>query len=177
MASPREPDRPTDPVCQDQGAAPPDDAELLRRAVALAAHARSLGNHPFGALLADGKGAVLLESENAVNSRGDATAHAELLLASNASRRLPISVLSQSTLYTSTEPCAMCAGAIYWAGIGRVVFALAESDLLVLTGADNTNPTMTLGCRAVFASGQHVVEVVGPTMLDEALAVHDGFWS
>ncbi|GAB2717199.1 tRNA-specific adenosine deaminase [Nocardia thraciensis] len=71
----------------------------------------------------------------------------------------------------------MCSGAIYWSGVGRVVYALGEDQLLELTGADPENPTMALPCRRVFAAGQRPVSVVGPVDLPEARAVHDGFWN
>jgi tRNA(Arg) A34 adenosine deaminase TadA len=70
----------------------------------------------------------------------------------------------------------MCAGAIYWAGISRVVFGLRESELRALTGANPENPTLALGCREVFARGQRPIEVIGPVLEDEARSVHDGFW-
>jgi tRNA(Arg) A34 adenosine deaminase TadA len=85
--------------------------------------------------------------------------------------------LARCTLYTSTEPCAMCAGAIYWTGIGRVVFALAETGLLRYTGSHDENPTLDLPCREVFARGQKPITVVGPLLEKEAGKVHEGFWT
>jgi len=155
---------------------PLDDEAFLRRAFAVAKRARSHGNHPFGAILVNGAGDVLLEVENGFMPNRDTTAHAERLLATRASRRLPPDVLSTSTLYTSAEPCAMCAGAIYWTGIGRVVFGLAEHRLKTLTGNHAENPTLDLPCRTVFAAGQRHVEVIGPLLEDEAAALHDGVW-
>jgi tRNA(Arg) A34 adenosine deaminase TadA len=70
----------------------------------------------------------------------------------------------------------MCAGAIYWSGIGRVVYGLAETELIAITGNDAANPTLALPCREVFARGQRQVIVLGPLLTDEARAVHDGFW-
>lgn len=70
----------------------------------------------------------------------------------------------------------MCAGAIYWSGIGRVVYALSESGLLRFTGADPANPTMSLPVREVLAAGQRLIRVEGPADLPEATAVHEGFW-
>jgi tRNA(Arg) A34 adenosine deaminase TadA len=70
----------------------------------------------------------------------------------------------------------MCAGAIYWTGIGRVVFALAEAGLFQFTGNDAENPTLDLPCREVFARGQRPIEVLGPLLEDEAAVVHEGFW-
>lgn len=150
---------------------------LLRRAIELARDARAHGNHPFGSLIADGAGRVLIESENKVVTLGDDTAHAELLLASMASRQLSREQRNAATLYTSTEPCAMCAGAMYWSGIGRLVYAMSEADLLALTGDHEENPTMQLGCRAVLAGGQHTTLVLGPNLVDEAILAHEGFWS
>jgi len=71
----------------------------------------------------------------------------------------------------------MCAGAIYWAGIGRVVYALSERRLRAITGAHAQNPTLDLPCRSVFAAGQHATEVIGPLLEDEAATLHDGIWS
>ena len=60
---------------------------------------------------------------------------------------------------------------------GRVVYALSERDLYLLTGADPENPTMQLGTRAVLAAGQREVAVEGPVDLNAARAVHEGFWT
>jgi tRNA(Arg) A34 adenosine deaminase TadA len=154
----------------------PDDEDLLRRAFAVAKRAQARGNHPFGAILAGPGGEVLLEAENNLFPARDMTAHAERLLASEASRKYTPEELAQCTLYTSAEPCAMCAGAVYWAGIGRVVYGLSEARLKQMTGAHPENPTLSLPCRAVFAAGQRPVEVVGPLLEDEAAAQHAGVW-
>ena len=147
------------------------DARHLRAAFEVATRARAEGNLPFGCLLVDGAGNVVIEQENAglVPSR-DATAHAETVAASRAARRYEPQELANFTLY------AMCAGAIYWAGIGRVVFGLSEHDLKGLTGNHPDNPTMDLPCREVFASGQRSVEVLGPELVEEALEVFAGYW-
>ena len=153
----------------------PDDV-LLRRSIALAREARAHGNHPFGALLTDGEGRVRLEAENTVVTDDDRTAHAELKLMREACRKLDRGELVQSSIYTSTEPCAMCSGAIYWAGVSRVVFGLRESELRALTGGDPENPTLALPCREVFSHGQRSIEVLGPLLEEEARVVHEGFW-
>ena len=111
---------------------PPLDHEtFLRRAFALAQRARSHGNHPFGAILVSGTGEILLEAENGYMPDRDMTGHAERLLATAASKQFDPKFLADCTLYTSAEPCCMCAGAAYWAGIGRglwLVRAAAEND-------------------------------------------------
>lgn len=157
---------------------PPEPAAeaLIRRAIDIARRAREHGNHPFGALLADAAGTVLVEAENTVITASDVTGHAETNLVRRASAQLAAATLAAATLYTSTEPCAMCAGAIYWSGISRVVFGLREGELRALTGSDARNPTLALPCREVFARGQRPIEVIGPVLEDEARAVHDGFW-
>ncbi len=153
----------------------PFDLHLLRRAIALAASARQHGNHPFGALLADENGQVLLEAENTVVTENDSTGHAETNLVRLASRRFPTELLAKYTLYTSTEPCPMCSGAIFWSGIGRVVYALGEERLYAMTG--DSPESLKLPSREVFACGGRPVEVLGPLLEDEAARVHEGFWA
>lgn len=70
----------------------------------------------------------------------------------------------------------MCAGAVYWSGIGRVVYALSETMLRSLTGNHPENPTLALPCREVFARGQRAIAVVGPLLEEEAAIPHQGFW-
>ncbi|HEY4203319.1 MAG TPA: nucleoside deaminase [Devosiaceae bacterium] len=154
------------------------DEALLRQCFAVARRSREGGDHPFGSLLADKDGTVLREQHNGYTSEGgDRTAHAERLLASWAARTYDLDFLSQCTLYTSAEPCAMCAGAIYWAGIGRVVFGQTEKDLKAQTGAHEENPTLDLPCHIVFAAGQRPTEIVGPLLGEEAAQLQADFWS
>lgn len=150
------------------------DAQHLRAAIALAAQARANGNHPFGALLTDAEGTMLLQAENSVVTDQDCTAHAELNLVRLASHTLPTATLASCTLFTSTEPCPMCAGAIFWSHIGRVVYALSEEALYGAIGS--TTETLLIPCRSILAAGQRLIEVVGPALEDEALQVHTGFW-
>lgn len=153
------------------------DERLLRRAIEVSRRSRENGNHPFGALLADEVGEVLLEAENSVVKTGDVTGHAETNLIRMASTTLSDEVIAKATMYVSGESCAMCSGAIYWGGINRLVYAMAETDLLTLTGNHPENPTMTLDCRVVLNSGQREIEVIGPALVEEAIAVHEGFWN
>ena len=152
------------------------DLRLLRLAVEAAKRARAAGNHPFGAVLAGPDGEVRMEAENTVTTGRDVTGHAELNLVRAASGAFSEDELAGCTLYSSTEPCAMCAGGIYWSGIGRMVYALAEARLGELTGAEAVNPTMHLSARTVLAAGQRSIVVAGPVDLPEAEAVHAGFW-
>lgn len=154
------------------------DIQHLRAAIAIAKRAREHGNHPFGALLVDENNQVILEAENTVNTERDCTGHAETNLVRKASQQFDRATLEKCTLYTSTEPCAMCAGAIHWSGISRVVFALSEDGLYAMTndGSHLDNETMSLPCREVFARCIRKVDVTGPLIEDEARKVHEGFW-
>jgi len=152
------------------------DEHFLRRSFDVARRAMSHGNHPFGAILVDENRNVLIETENGYMPAHDGTAHAERLLASLACTTLSADVLRNATLYSSAEPCAMCAGAIYWAGIGRLVYGLSEHRLRAVTGNHPENPTLDLPCREVFKSGQRATEVIGPMLEDEAEALHVGVW-
>jgi tRNA(Arg) A34 adenosine deaminase TadA len=156
----------------------PYDEALLRRAFDIARRSRGAGDHPFGSLLADGDATVLMEQGNGYTSEGgDRTAHAERLLASRAARTYDLAFLARCTLYTSAEPCAMCAGAIYWAGVGRVVYGQSEKALKAQTGAHEENPTLDLPCEIVFRAGQRPTEVVGPLLEDEAAQLQADFWN
>ena len=155
-----------------------DHEAYLRRAFDVARRAREAGDHPFGCILVAADGAVMMEQGNGYLAEGrDMTAHAERLIATRASKLHPPEALQGCTLYTSAEPCAMCAGALYWAGIGRVVFGQTEHDLKAQTGAHAENPTLDLPCRTVFAAGQRPVEVIGPLLAEEAATLQADFWS
>jgi tRNA(Arg) A34 adenosine deaminase TadA len=154
------------------------DLAFLRQAIELARKARNDGRHPFGALIVNQRGETVVAAPRCcVRPNGDPTQHAEMLACGQAARLLSEAELARCTLYTSTEPCAMCAGAIYWIGLGRVVFALAETGLLRYTGSHQQNPTLDLPCREVFARGQKKIIVAGPLLEDEAGKVHEGFWT
>jgi tRNA(Arg) A34 adenosine deaminase TadA len=152
------------------------DEHFLRRSFDVARRALTHGNHPFGAILVDANDNVLIEVENGYMPDHDGTAHAERLLATQACTTLGSDILKDATLYSSAEPCAMCAGAIYWAGIGRLVYGLSEQRLRGVTGNHPENPTLDLPCREVFKSGQRATKVVGPLLEDEAEALHAGVW-
>ena len=153
------------------------DEHFLRHSFDIARRSMSHGNHPFGAILVGGDGKVLLEAENGYMPAHDGTAHAERLLATRACRELGREERAKATLYSSAEPCAMCAGAIYWAGISRLVYGLSEHRLRGLTGDHPENPTLDLPCRQVFERGQRPTEVIGPLLEDEAAALHEGAWT
>lgn len=144
--------------------------QFLRHAIELAREARAEGNHPFGSLLTIDD-TVVLTAKNTVFTERDPTAHAETNLVANAIRRLSLDEIRRSVLYTSCEPCAMCAGTLYWAGIRSVVYALASEQLATMAGGNFLVP-----CAELFARAAEKVTVVGPMLLNEAREVHIGYW-
>ncbi len=153
------------------------DVQHLRTAIHVAQCAREHGNHPFGAILVDENNEVLLEAENTVVTEHDCTGHAESNLMRLASQKYSPEKLAACTLYTSTEPCAMCSGAIHWGNVRRVLYALSEVALYEIVGPSPDH--LLLPCQEVFARSQRLVEILGPApeLEAEARAVHEGFWS
>lgn len=155
----------------------PSDLDFLRHSLAVARRARAHGKHPFGAILVGADGTVLMEQENAFDSEGR-VGHAETVLARRACAAFTAEALAGTSMYVSAEPCAMCAGSLYWAGIGRLVYAMSEAKLRAIIGPHPDNLTLDLPCRVVLGAGQRPVEVAGPLLEDdpECSAVHDGAW-
>ena len=144
---------------------------FLRQSIELARQARAAGNHPFGALLVvDGE--LVATAQNTVFTDRDPTAHAETNLIASAIRDLSLEQIRRSVLYASCEPCAMCVGKMYWAGIRSVVYALSSQELAKLAGGSFLIP-----CRELFARAADPVTVVGPMLVDEAIDVHLGYWT
>jgi tRNA(Arg) A34 adenosine deaminase TadA len=144
---------------------------FLRQAIDLSREARAAGNHPFGALLVLDDD-VVQTARNTVHEDRDPTAHAETNLVAAAVRTLTAEQLARSVLYTSCEPCAMCVGKMYWAGIRSVVYALPSEELALLAGGSFLVP-----CRELFARAADRVDVLGPLLVDEAREVHVGYWA
>ncbi len=148
--------------------------DLLGRANQVAQAAMAEGHHPFGALLvAPDHQTVLLEQGN-VNTVN----HAESTLMRRAYDQFSADYLWGCTLYTTVEPCVMCAGTQYWANVGRLVYGVSEQQLRLLTGNHAENPTLDVPCRYVFDHGQKAIQVWGPIAAVEAevLSLHRGFW-
>lgn len=152
------------------------DALFISRAIELSKQARESGNHPFGALLVDDRGNILLEAQNTVITAKDITGHAELNLVRAASASYDPEFLASCTLYTSTEPCPMCSGAIFWSNIRRVVYGMGADQLYELIGWESEE-VLNLPCQEVFHTGHKKILVEGPILEHEALQVHVGFWT
>lgn len=142
-----------------------DDSNHLRRAFVAARTARAAGDMPFGAVLAR-DGQTIWTARNRQRTAGDPSAHAELVLLREACAALGPDALRGATVYASGEPCAMCAGAMFWAGVARIVFGAPLAEMEARLGG----PLLGLGCAATLAAAQPAVAVEGPLLLDEALA-------
>ncbi len=147
----------------------------LRKANQVAKQSLQEGHHPFGAILVAPDNKTVLMSQQNVNTVN----HAESVLARRASEQYDEDYLWQCTLYTTAEPCAMCAGTQYWANIGKLVYGMTEKQLLKFTGNHDENPTMDLPCRTVFNAGQKSVQIWGPIeeLAAEIGQLHKDFWA
>jgi tRNA(Arg) A34 adenosine deaminase TadA len=140
------------------------DERHLRRAIELAVQAREAGEQPFGSLLVGPDGDVLAEDHNTVLGDGDITAHPELKLARWAAANLEPADAERTTMYTSCQPCGMCANTIARARLGRVVFALSAEQLA--------------GAKPAGTQAPDAFEVAydGPHLHDEASAAVAGYY-
>ncbi len=147
-----------------------EDEKYIRRAIDLARQARDRGNNPFGALLV-AQGEIILEAENTVLSKNNPIHHAEMNLVQLAWHKLPAEVIQSAALFSSTEPCPMCTGAIYWSGIRRVVFSFSALEFGKLV-----NDRFCVPCTTLFDKADKKTEVIGPILAELGREVHEGFW-
>jgi tRNA(Arg) A34 adenosine deaminase TadA len=145
--------------------------DLIKECLKIAKDAQNHGNHPFGALLTNVEGNILLRAENTVNTEKDATCHAEMNLIRAVAKQLTAEQLSNSILYTSTEPCAMCTGAIYWSGISTVVYGCPAKVLGEIAGGG-----FIFSTEELLAEGERNVMVIGPILEKESAELHRHFW-
>jgi tRNA(Arg) A34 adenosine deaminase TadA len=150
-----------------------DEVDLghLRRCVQLAADGLGSGDEPFGSVLVDADGAVLVEDHNRV-AAGDRTRHPEFAIARWSAAHLAPDERARATVYTSGEHCPMCAAAHGWVGLGRIVYASSSEQLtrwLTELGVPPP-PVRPLPIGAVVPD----VEVDGPVpaLAEEVRALH-----
>lgn len=149
---------------------------FLRKANEVAMKAMETGKHPFGCILVAPDGETIIDEHGNV----DVVNHAESSLCRVAHAKYSAEYLWQCTLYSTFEPCAMCAATQYWANIGGLVYGATEETLLQLTGVGNAeNPTLSLPCREVYSRGSKAITVIGPIAESTELVVapHRSFWS
>ena len=160
--------------------APSDlDLALLRRAFARAGEARARGDRPFAAIIATAEGRILAEGLSTQGVSGGGTlAHSEMnACAQVIAAGVPRATLRAATIYSSGEPCAMCAAAIFYTGLGRVVYGLSAGAILHLRNARPENAGLSLSCRAVLDTAAERVTVLGPLLEEEGAIPHRGYWT
>ena len=144
---------------------------FIERCYELASASVERGNHPFGALLVlDAR--VVAESRNEAVTSNDPTRHAELLVLQTGLPAVAADDHSRITLYSSTEPCAMCTGAAYWSRVGHIVFGCSARALADAAGADFLIPS-----RELLAHGNAPPRVTGPLLEERGRAQHLAYWS
>lgn len=142
----------------------------MRLAIEASRQALAAGDNPFGATLASAEGAVLFTARNNQNTTRDCTGHAEMVLVRDASAALGPHALRGATVFASGEPCAMCAGAMFWAGIARVVYAAAQDDIAQALGG----PQLATPCADLLSQARPPVAVQGGLLRSEAAAALRG---
>ena len=146
--------------------------EFIRLAIKTASDAKDNGNLPFGCILVDPQGKVIFTAENSINTDCDCLAHAEINLIRAASKVHSHTYLQGCTIYTSDEPCPMCTSAIYWSGIGKLVYGLSKEKYYEIVGKDDPNWVFEMPVRALLDKGGRKLEVIGPLLEEEAAVLH-----
>jgi len=145
------------------------DLQFMSQAILMAQVARARGNEPFGAILVK-EGQVVMEASNEIVSASDPTHHAEIGIIRRFCQENQISDLSDYTLYSSCEPCCMCAGAMVWSRLGRLVFSVGHDQLAQIAGSN-----IMLGSQEVFDKSPNRPLVTERLLNDEGLAVFEGY--
>jgi tRNA(adenine34) deaminase len=129
-----------------------NDEMFMRRALELALEARARDEVPVGAVLVRDN-VILTEGSNEVETRQDATAHAEMLAIAQAQAQLKSWRLNGTTLYVTKEPCPMCAGALAHVRVDRIVFGVSDPKAGACGGAFNLFELPGLNHRCEIFSG------------------------
>lgn len=146
------------------------EVQAMRLAISAARQARAAGDTPFGATLVSPEGDIVHTSPNRQNSSNDCTAHAELVLVREVTAQHGAQELKGATVFASGEPCAMCSGAMFWAGISRVVYAATTQDIFEALGG----PLLPVRCAQVLGEAQPAVKVEGGLLREDAVAALQG---
>ncbi|WP_138008025.1 nucleoside deaminase [Halalkalirubrum salinum] len=145
-----------------------DHESHMRRAIELAREAAERGNHPFGTVLVRDD-EIVMEDRNTVVTENDIRRHPELHLAMEATRKMSDDERAETVMYTSTEPCPMCAGGMRYAGFDRVVYSVGSNEIVEFTSSE----PFPVRSAAILAG---ITDVVGPVLNEDGRAVHEDFW-
>lgn len=150
-----------------------DHGYFLRKALEVAKRSMDKGNLPFGCIMTGPDDIILLEGENTVITDKNRIAHCEINLIRQLSSEVDLHFLEHCTLYACTEPCAMCAGAIFWSGIGTVVYALGKDVYHHIAGTCDPAHKLDMPARRLFEQGGRSMTVLGPLLEEEAIACYE----
>ena len=140
--------------------------EILHECFELAGQAKKRGDGPFGSVILDGEGEIIARAGNTTGSDGSVIHHAEMNAIKQAELVRGKGSLSGCVLYSSAEPCPMCAAAIAWSGIDSVIFSVSI-EALTEAGMDQID----LKCSDVFGRSGREIARHGPLLEKEGLRV------
>jgi len=146
--------------------------DYLRMAIKTAKKSKENGNLAFGCILVSRSDEIILRGENTINTDNDCLAHAEINLIRDACKKYEYSFLNDCSIYTSNEPCPMCTSAIYWSGIGKLVYGLSKTEYYRIVGRDDPRWVFEMPTKELLKYGSRKLEVVGPILEDEASILH-----
>jgi tRNA(Arg) A34 adenosine deaminase TadA len=149
------------------------DKSFISETIEIAKSSKTKGNLPYGCILVNKEGEVILKGENTINTDHDMLAHAEINLLREASKIYVHEYLQSCTIYTSHEPCPMCASAIYWTGVGKLVYGLSKPKYYNIVGRENPNWVFEMSAKEVLSKGGRKVEIVGPLLENEVATLHN----
>jgi tRNA(Arg) A34 adenosine deaminase TadA len=153
------------------------DQDLLRRAIGWSERALADNARPFGAVVTDGSGTVVAEGHGLpTTDPRDWTAHAEMLALRAAAAKLGWDELGRATIYSSSEPCPMCAAAIYWCNLRRLVYSVSEPAMRALRAPFERAAGIEMRCTEIFARCDRRIETIGPLLEHEGLRAHQLYW-
>jgi len=147
-----------------------DHERYMTRACELAREAVESGNEPYGSLLVN-DGEIIMEERNRVNTESDFAFHPELTLARRAPQELDPQTVSETVMYTSTEPCAMCSTGMTYAGLKAVVYSVSGSKAAELRG----DGIGGIPSEEVFERYGADTTVIGPVLPEEGADIHRSF--
>ena len=160
-----------------------EDEKFIRLAFDQARKAVEAGNEPFGAVLVK-DGEVVAYGQNKINTESDPTYHAETGLIRDYCHEARVTDLSEYTLYTSCEPCVMCAGCMVWAKLGRMVYSITVEQLLKIVSEGPSEALnqeddrgIDMPSAMVFAYSRNPIEVIPGTLEEEGLELYRSYLS
>ncbi len=155
--------------------------KFIRLAFEQVRSAVEAGNEPFGAVLVK-DGAVVASGQNKINTENDPTYHAETGLIRDYCHEAGVTDLSDYTLYTSCEPCVMCAGCMVWAKLGKMVYSITVEQLLDIVGeapsgafSQEDDRGIDMPCAEVFKYSRNPIEVITGILEDEGLELYRSY--